>query len=151
MAVLTGICCGVGLAGCLLAGVDRVLVAPCQLAECAELTPPAHVVADGPGAHAEAGGKLSVTGLHVVTDPWTAAAVATFTPGAAARLDRSDPAGKLILDRMDAFTREGSGYLAIQNSRPQTIGYGLADSPLLQLAWIAEKVHEWTDLPVDRD
>src|SRR6185312_4554986 len=33
----------------------------------------------------------------------------------------------------------------------QTIGYGLADSPLLQLAWIAEKVHEWTDLPVDRD
>ena len=25
------------------------------------------------------------------------------------------------------------------------------DSPLLQLAWIAEKVHEWTDLPVDRD
>jgi hypothetical protein len=28
---------------------------------------------------------------------------------------------------------------------------GLVDSPLLQLAWIAEKVHEWTDLPVDRD
>src|SRR5579859_834786 len=23
--------------------------------------------------------------------------------------------------------------------------------PLLQLAWIAEKVHEWTELPVDRD
>jgi hypothetical protein len=42
-------------------------------------------------------------------------------------------------------------YLAIQNSRPQTIGYGLADSPLLRLAWIAEKVHERTDLPVDRD
>jgi len=52
---------------------------------------------------------------------------------------------------MDAFTTEGSGYLAIQNSRPQTIGYGLTDSPLLQLAWIAEKVHEWTELPVDRD
>jgi len=53
---------------------------------------------------------------------------------------------------MDAFKKEGSGYLAIQNSRPQTIGYGLADSPLLQLAWIAgKKVQEWTDLPVDRD
>jgi hypothetical protein len=25
------------------------------------------------------------------------------------------------------------------------------DSPVLQLAWIAEKVHEWTDLPVDVD
>ncbi|MGN6682124.1 MAG: alpha/beta hydrolase, partial [Streptosporangiaceae bacterium] len=92
-----------------------------------------------------------VLGVHVVTDPLTAAATATFLPGMADRLDRSDPADKLIADRMEAFRTEGSGYLAIQNSRPQTIGYGLADSPLLQLAWIAEKVHEWTDLPVDRD
>jgi epoxide hydrolase len=92
-----------------------------------------------------------VTGLHVVTDPLTAANVATFIPGMADRLDPADPVDKLIQDRMDAFRRDGSGYLAIQGSRPQTIGYGLADSPLLQLAWIAEKVHEWTDLPVDRD
>ena len=92
-----------------------------------------------------------VLGMHVVTDPVTAAATATFLPGMAGRLDENDPVDKLILDRMDAFRKEGSGYLAIQNSRPQTIGYGLADSPLLQLAWIAEKVNEWTDLPVDRD
>jgi pimeloyl-ACP methyl ester carboxylesterase len=92
-----------------------------------------------------------VIGVHVVTDPLTAAATATFLPGMASRLDGSDPVDKLILGRMDAFAKEGSGYLAIQNSRPQTIGYGLVDSPLLQLAWIAEKVHEWTDLPVDRD
>jgi len=92
-----------------------------------------------------------VIGMHVVTDPLTAAATATFIPGMADRLDENDPVDKLILDRMDAFKNEGSGYLAIQNSRPQTIGYGLTDSPLLQLAWIAEKVHEWTDLPVDRD
>jgi epoxide hydrolase len=92
-----------------------------------------------------------VTGVHVVTDPLTAAATATFLPGMADRLDADDPVDKLILARMAAFSREGSGYLAIQNSRPQTIGYGLADSPLLQLAWIGEKVREWTDLPVDRD
>jgi hypothetical protein len=92
-----------------------------------------------------------VTGVHVVTDPLTAAATATFLPGMADRLDPDDPADKLILARMAAFSKNGSGYLAIQNSRPQTIGYGLADSPLLQLAWIAEKVHEWTDLPADRD
>ena len=61
-----------------------------------------------------------------------AAATATFLPGMAARLDPTDPVDKLILDRMDAFTKDGSGYLAIQNTRPQTIGYGLADSPLLQ-------------------
>jgi pimeloyl-ACP methyl ester carboxylesterase len=92
-----------------------------------------------------------VIGVHVVTDPLTAAATATFLPGMAGRLDTGDPVDEVILGRMDAFRKEGSGYLAIQNSRPQTIGYGLADSPLLQLAWIAEKVHEWTDLPVDRD
>src|SRR5689334_196225 len=92
-----------------------------------------------------------VIGMHVVTDPLTAAATATFLPGMASRLDASDPVDKLILGRMEEFRTQGSGYLAIQNSRPQTIGYGLADSPLLQLAWIAEKVHEWTDLPVDRD
>jgi pimeloyl-ACP methyl ester carboxylesterase len=101
------------------------------------------MVADLDGEH--------VTGLHVVTDPLTAANTATFLPGMADRLDENDPVDKLILDRMDAFRKEGSGYLAIQNSRPQTIGYGLTDSPLLQLAWIAEKIHEWTDLPVDRD
>jgi pimeloyl-ACP methyl ester carboxylesterase len=92
-----------------------------------------------------------VTGVHVVTDPLTAANVATFMPGLADRLDESDPVDKLILDRMREFTTEGSGYLAIQNSRPQTIGYGLVDSPLLQLAWIAEKFEAWTDLPIDRD
>jgi hypothetical protein len=92
-----------------------------------------------------------VTGVHVVTDPQTAAATATFLPGMAGRLDENDPVDKLILDRMHAFTKEGSGYLAFRNSRPQTIGCGLADSPLLQLAWSAEKIHEWTDLPVDRD
>jgi epoxide hydrolase len=92
-----------------------------------------------------------VTGLHVVTDPVTAAATATFLPFVGSKLDPNDPVDKLALDRMDAFRTQGSGYLAIQNSRPQTIGYGLADSPLLQLAWIAEKFREWTALPVDRD
>ena len=101
------------------------------------------MVADLDGEH--------VIGLHVVTDPLTAAATATFLPGMADRLDENDPVDKLILDRMETFRKEGSGYLAIQNSRPQTIGYGLADSPPLQLGWIAEKVCEWTDLPVARD
>ena len=92
-----------------------------------------------------------VIGVHVVTDPMTAANVATFFPGMADRLDEDDPVDSMILDRMNEFSREGSGYLAIQNSRPQTIGYGLVDSPVLQLAWIAEKFEEWTDLPIDRN
>ena len=92
-----------------------------------------------------------VVGVHVVSDPLTAANVATFIPGMADGLDEDDPVDRLINERMTAFRQDGSGYLAIQNTRPQTIGYGLVDSPVLQLAWIAEKVHDWTDLPVDRD
>ncbi|WP_157554692.1 epoxide hydrolase family protein [Nocardia crassostreae] len=93
----------------------------------------------------------NVMGLHVVTDPMTAAATATFLPGMADRLDSNDPVDKVILSRMEEFRREGSGYLAIQNSRPQNVGYGLADSPIFQLSWIAESFEVWTDLPIDRD
>jgi pimeloyl-ACP methyl ester carboxylesterase len=103
------------------------------------------------GMVAELDGGGHVIGVHVVTDPLTAASVATFLPGMADRLDENDPVDKLIMDRMNEFKTQGSGYLAIQNSRPQTIGYGLVDSPLLQLAWIAEKFEAWTDLPIDRD
>ena len=50
--------------------------------------------------------------------------------------------------RLQAFRRfrsTGSGYYAIQSTRPQTLAYGLTDSPAGQLAWIAEKFGEWTD------
>lgn len=35
--------------------------------------------------------------------------------------------------------------MQIQSTRPLTLGYGLTDSPVAQLAWIIEKVNEWTD------
>jgi epoxide hydrolase len=38
-----------------------------------------------------------------------------------------------------------SGYYKLQMTRPQTVGYGLADSPVGQLAWIMKKVWQWTD------
>jgi hypothetical protein len=37
------------------------------------------------------------------------------------------------------------GYAMQQSTRPQTLGYGLVDSPAGQCAWIAEKFHDWTD------
>jgi microsomal epoxide hydrolase len=60
------------------------------------------------------------------------------------------------LQALRQFRTTGSGYGAIQSTRPQTLAYGLTDSPAGQLAWIAEKFGEWTDggLPdeaVDRD
>ncbi|KAE9968843.1 hypothetical protein EG327_010890 [Venturia inaequalis] len=38
-----------------------------------------------------------------------------------------------------------SGYNLEQRTKPQTIGYALADSPVALLAWIYEKLHDWTD------
>jgi pimeloyl-ACP methyl ester carboxylesterase len=43
------------------------------------------------------------------------------------------------------FDRTGRGYSAIQGTRPQTLGYGLSDSPVAQCAWIAEKLWFWSD------
>ena len=38
-----------------------------------------------------------------------------------------------------------SGYSKEQSTRPQTVGYGLVDSPVAQCAWIMEKFWAWTD------
>jgi pimeloyl-ACP methyl ester carboxylesterase len=40
----------------------------------------------------------------------------------------------------------GTGYMAIQSTRPQTLAYGLSDSPVGLAAWILEKFHAWSDL-----
>jgi pimeloyl-ACP methyl ester carboxylesterase len=60
-------------------------------------------------------------------------------------------------DRTRRWRRESEGYAALQSTRPQTLAYGLTDSPVGQLAWIVEKFKEWTDSQerpedaVDRD
>jgi pimeloyl-ACP methyl ester carboxylesterase len=65
---------------------------------------------------------------------------------------------KARLERLEQYTADGSGYFQIQATRPQTLAYGLHDSPAGQLAWIVEKFKEWTHpreaLPeeaIDRD
>ncbi|MCC5033269.1 epoxide hydrolase 1 [Streptomyces sp. WAC 00631] len=63
-------------------------------------------------------------------------------PEDAPPLTEADRAG---LARLEEFRRTGSAYAAVQSTRPQTLGYGLTDSPAGQLAWIAEKYAEWTD------
>ena len=43
------------------------------------------------------------------------------------------------------YGRDGSAYASIQGTRPQTLGYGLADSPVGQAMWIYEKFQAWSD------
>jgi pimeloyl-ACP methyl ester carboxylesterase len=49
------------------------------------------------------------------------------------------------LAAMAAFEQSGTGYSKQQSTRPQTLGYGLVDSPAAQAAWILEKFWAWTD------
>jgi pimeloyl-ACP methyl ester carboxylesterase len=82
---------------------------------------------------------MRVVGVHVngsVGMPLQApseAELASFTP---LELDR--------LARVQAFMRDEYGYIAIQSTRPQTIGAALVDSPVGLLAWMFDKFHAWT-------
>ncbi len=49
------------------------------------------------------------------------------------------------LERMKKYKKDGTAYLEIQSTRPNTIGIALSDSPIGQLAWILEKYKEWSD------
>lgn len=56
------------------------------------------------------------------------------------------------LDQTQSFMKQGSGYSTQQATKPQTLGYALADSPVGLLAWIFEKLVNWTDdYPWDDD
>jgi len=46
---------------------------------------------------------------------------------------------------MEHYMEWESGYAKQQSTRPQTLGYGLVDSPAAQCAWIVEKFWAWTD------
>jgi epoxide hydrolase len=81
----------------------------------------------------------------------------TFPSGDPAELANLSGTDMGRLGQLQRFDQELSGYMKLQSSRPQTLAYGLTDSPVGQLAWIVEKFREWTDstnVPedaVDRD
>lgn len=51
---------------------------------------------------------------------------------------------KRITDQAALFRLTGTGYQAIQSTKPQSLGFGLMDSPAGLAAWILEKFKEWT-------
>jgi pimeloyl-ACP methyl ester carboxylesterase len=53
------------------------------------------------------------------------------------------------LEAMAFYNEWDSGYFKQQSTRPQTLGYALADSPVGQMAWIVEKFYAWTDCEKD--
>jgi microsomal epoxide hydrolase len=79
-----------------------------------------------------------VAGIHLST-------LITLPPRDPAELGDLSDADKRRLEGNARFLRDGTGYFSIQSTRPQTLAYGLTDSPVGQLAWIIEKFRGWTD------
>ncbi|KAM3084785.1 hypothetical protein ACMFMG_003239 [Clarireedia jacksonii] len=52
---------------------------------------------------------------------------------------------KQTIERKKWFQAESRGYNVLQSTKPQTLAYGLADSPVALLAWLYEKLHDWSD------
>jgi pimeloyl-ACP methyl ester carboxylesterase len=75
-------------------------------------------------------------GIHL-SPPIAAPDPATF--------DDLTPAEQAALDALENSARWESGYSGQMGTRPQTVGYGLVDSPALLCAWIVEKFRAWTD------
>ncbi len=61
------------------------------------------------------------------------------------RIDAPTEEEAQYLRALRHFAREETGYQWIQGTRPQTLAFGLTDSPAGLAAWIAEKFHAWSD------
>ncbi|UBU18131.1 epoxide hydrolase family protein [Nonomuraea gerenzanensis] len=79
-----------------------------------------------------------VVGIHLN-------AALTFPVGQEGELDGLSPEERR---RWEAMENMNDGYLQTQSKRPQTVSYGLHDSPVGQLAWVMEKFKELTE-PVE--
>ena len=53
-------------------------------------------------------------------------------------------AERAAFDQLDTFYRKNTGYSAMMVTRPQTLGYGLSDSPAGLAAWMYDKFAQWT-------
>lgn len=60
-------------------------------------------------------------------------------------LENPTPEEQKFIGELNTFLKEETGYQWIQGTRPQTLAYGLTDSPVGLAAWLVEKFQRWTD------
>ena len=80
--------------------------------------------------------RAHLAGIHLVPP---------LAPPDPATLDALTDRERAALDALEQAAERDSGYSKEQGTRPQTIGYGLVDSPAALCAWIVEKFWAWTD------
>jgi len=62
-----------------------------------------------------------------------------------AMLANPTPEEKAFLEQLQHWIKEETGYQWIQGTKPQTLAFGLSDSPVGLAAWIMEKFRAWSD------
>ena len=124
-------------------GVERIAVAWAQLMD--------RLGYDRYGAHGGDWGSVvtaalgsalpeALVGIHL-TMP-----LALRPEGNARPLDRSERAA---VDAVKKFRKRGTAYAHQQATRPQTVGYGLVDSPAALCTWIVDKIWDWSECAGD--
>ena len=72
-------------------------------------------------------------------------------PADEALRDNVSEAESTLREARTAYMQNEVGYQQIQRTKPQSLGYGLNDSPAGLAAWIVEKFHGWSDMPQGAD
>ncbi len=67
------------------------------------------------------------------------------TPYLGAGADELSGAETALIEQRERWQQAGGGYSHIQGTKPQTLSYGLNDSPVGLAAWIVEKYRTWSD------
>lgn len=76
--------------------------------------------------------------------------VIAFPPDGQDPMEGVSPEEAEGMKNIEKYQATGYGYFAIQSTKPQTVGYGLNDSPVGLAAWIIEKFHGWTKDDTDK-
>ena len=66
-------------------------------------------------------------------------------------VENPTPEEAVFLMQLNKFLKDETGYQWIQGTKPQTLSYGLTDSPVGLAAWLVEKFYTWTDHRGDLD
>ncbi|HEY9066382.1 MAG TPA: epoxide hydrolase [Burkholderiaceae bacterium] len=98
------------------------------------------VISDAMARQSPAG----LLGIHLSMPPTLPAdVVKALNEGGAAPAGLS-PREKSAFDALSAFFSKNAAYGAMMVTRPQTLGYGLTDSPAGMAAWMYDKITQWT-------
>jgi pimeloyl-ACP methyl ester carboxylesterase len=80
----------------------------------------------------------ALLGIHLTDVPSTHVKSADKLPDLSA-------SEKALIAKSKAWQEKEAGYQKVQGTKPETLAYGLNDSPVGLLGWIIEKFHAWSD------